>query len=184
MGQREIIDYLERRPEMLGVARTYDAAVTYLLGLDMASHGGFLCGFQELVELKAGRTSSLGWPVLLLHLEPGLGADSPEVDRLERLFAVLKEYVNVDCGGSLDRRRIYHEWTLMAQAKSGYNPDLIRHRQSPAPDTVTLAEAANLLGVSLDGALDLIHDGVLSASRIGGVVHISRTSIPATEDGH
>ncbi len=162
---------------MYGIT-TYDSATTYLLGLDLGSGGGALAGFQELVELKFGRPSSVYWPGLVPQIDPPVDSDS---DRLNRLFELLEEYLTVD-GGLHGRRRLYHEWVILAQGTTSYRPEMERFGSSPEPATVSLDEAAALLGTNRRGVLERIRQRELRYGRIEGDVRVLKESLASSPD--
>ncbi len=91
----ELLDGLEKRPGMYGISG-YDQLVIFLTGLHQGS--GALVGFQELVELKFGEPSSVGWPSLISKIEPVLADDASDDERRTRLLDLLREFVCFDSG--------------------------------------------------------------------------------------
>jgi excisionase family DNA binding protein len=159
---------------------SYTAVVSCLTGYDLALSGGLLDGFQEFVELKAGTPSSLVWWSLALRLDD---PDQPpparsEQEKLTILLDLLDEFLAVDHSGVHNRRRLYHEWVVMAQQQHWYNPDLIRYGSSPPPETMSIDEAAEALGIERQEVVALIQSGRLSrVGRLGSQVRIPRSSV-------
>lgn len=173
----ELLDGLEYRPSMYGVAKgSYESVVAYLMGLDQGSGGAALAGFQELVDLKFGSPSPVGWPGLVPQLDPPVGFDGTDDDRLARLFGLLREYVCVDAG-SRGRRRLYHEWVLMAQRTDHYRPEMQRFGTSPEPATISLDEAASRLGTDRADVLERLRTRELRCGRLGGDVRVVASSV-------
>jgi hypothetical protein len=115
----------------------------------LALSGGLLGRFQEVVELKAGTPSSLArWSLAPRLPDPGQPPPArSDHDKLTILFDLLDEFLAVDHGGDHTRRRLSHECVLIAQQQPGYDPDLIRYDRSPPPATMSIAEAADALGI-------------------------------------
>lgn len=182
MEPAELVHHLRRRRSMLGIRGGYDSVVAYLCGVKQGSGGGWLNGFQELVELKFGQTTSLGWPSLCLKLEPEIDPSDPDVDqqRIDRLLDLLDEYVTMDLGHS--HQRLMIEWVVMNQAGRGFDPDLNRYSVSPAGPTLSIEEVAAELGCDTSGVWDLIRSGGLRAGREAGVVRIRQAELDRYRD--
>jgi hypothetical protein len=182
----ELLNGLRDRPGTFGVQPdNYASLVTYLMGLDAGTEYGLLFGFQELVELKFGRTSNVYWSGLAPRIRWRDGDhEVPDSEKVTWLLDLLEEFFATD-GGIMGARRLMYEWTEMARSEPWHNPDLLRFGTSPAPETVSLETAEQTLRRTRSQVLRLVSDGRLRVGRVGGELRITTRSLTVeaeTED--
>jgi hypothetical protein len=105
-----------KRPSMYLRVSTFDAAVSFVDGYDMALSGGLLVGFREWLIVRVDGASNMAWTALVLLALEDPEAQGEQSVLIKGLFRVLEEFVAVrDVYGGL--RRIYaaHEKWLQRQ---------------------------------------------------------------------
>ena len=177
MSLAQIVAALRSRRGMWLVRDDYESVVSFLMGYQEGSSG--LTGFQELIELKYGRTSNVHWSTLAVSLrwaESEAGGPSEEA-KIAWLLDLIDEFLTIDAGETLKTRRLFYEWVMMAQTESSHDADLLRYSRSPAPEIVSLNVVAGRLGVDQATVLALVRERALSASRHGADVLITAESL-------
>lgn len=175
MDHRELLRSVRRRPGMYfgGSEPRFDQLVAFVTGLDLGSGHLVLDGFREFLILRQDEESSFAWSSLVLKqcfgeftfpLTPG-----QEMVAIEAVFDLLDEFL-AEVGGPWARARLHQEYLLWQQDHSPISLDLTRFSSSPPPPVLTLAEAADLLGVGIGEVLDLIAADALSVFRRGAQV--------------
>lgn len=175
MDHRELLRSVRRRPGMY-FGRSdlrFDQLIAFVTGLDIGSGQLVLDGFREFLILRQDEESSFTWWSLVLKQCFGEFTFplTPEQERtaIEAVFDLLDEFL-AEVRGSWARARIHQEYLLWQQDHSPINLDLTRFRSAPPPPLLTLAEAADVLGVGTGEVLDLIATDTLPAFRRGAQV--------------
>lgn len=186
---RELLRKVRQRPGMYGVGNNLREIHAFIHGLDAGTSYRLLDGFREFLILKTGGGENLGWPSLVNLLVIGASEhrsrspESPDEEQmvLDATFELLDEFL-AEMRSPHRRERLHHEFVLWQQSQSHYNPNLIRFSRSPAPDVLTVDEAAALLGVKRSAVFDLLAEGRLSDGRLGAEVFITTKSVHHLRD--
>jgi hypothetical protein len=127
---REVLESVRLRPRMYFGRPTFDVAVGFILGFDMARESGTLLGFREWMIPRVGDGNSLGWPLLVLYLlfpqdaDP-VAAASASAEReqaaFDGLFRLLLDFDDARRAPN-GLRKIFSEYEKWLQSQSWYGP--------------------------------------------------------------
>jgi hypothetical protein len=116
-----------KRPSMYLRVNTYDAAVSFVNGYNIALSGGLLVGFREWLIVRVDGAENRAWTELVLLELGDPEAQGEQSALIKGLFRVLEEFVAVrDVSGGL--RRIYVAYEKWLERQEWYittHPDWI-----------------------------------------------------------
>jgi hypothetical protein len=93
------LEEVRKAPGMFLIPVSYETAVAFLIGYDIALAGGPLCGFREWLVLRVGGWDNLVWSALVEKLlgEAGLVERKQTLEgqkkAVEFLFSLLEEFM-------------------------------------------------------------------------------------------
>lgn len=153
---------------------TFDRIVAFVTGLDLGTDGRLLDGFREYLILRLGEESSLWWPSLAIKTRYPDAPSRPTTPEEERaavdvILDLLDEFL-AEFPLERSRGRLHQEYILWQQQSSFFNLDAERFGRSPRPDTVSVDEAIDILGVTRTALFDLVAAGKLSLFRSGAAL--------------
>jgi hypothetical protein len=98
---------------------TYDAAVSFVNGYNIALSGGLLVGFREWLIVRVDGANNMAWTELVLLELGNPEAQGEQSVLIQGLFRVLEDFVAVrDVHGGL--RRIYAAYEKWLQRQDWY----------------------------------------------------------------
>jgi hypothetical protein len=116
------LEEVRKAPGMFLGSISYEAAVAFLNGYDIALAGGPLCGFREWLVLRVGGGNNLGWSGLVKELlgEAGLVKRKQTLEgqkiAIEFLFSLLEEFMTERDEHGVRRVYVAYEQWLREQS--------------------------------------------------------------------
>ena len=173
-----------------GPDHDFKQLVAFVRGLDFGQPGGLLAGFHEYLVLRLDDGDHLAWSSLVIRLavddaerfaRPDAAPLTPSENQaaVEALFDALDEFLT-ECELS-GAQQIHREYWLWRQHQPWFNLDLARFNASPAPETVSLDEAATRLGLKRAELLDLMVRQQVHPARVGPELLISEDDLASLE---
>lgn len=139
----EPLQHVRQRPKLFMSAVTFDAAVAFLNGYDVAQSGALMCGFREWLVVKVGCGNNLVWYALVLELAfPGaedprkqLTENNDHAAVIELMFDLLEQY-RAEAESYQGLRRIhlrYENWLRQQEWYGPGSPDWVEIRRPRTP---------------------------------------------------
>jgi hypothetical protein len=110
---------------------TYGALSALVLGYDLASAGGVLCGFREWLIPRLGSGSNLAWPALVLRItfpeesnpEEALRSDAEKDKRaIDGMFRLIDEFLATRARPE-GMRRVFFDYEQWLRTQAWYGPE-------------------------------------------------------------
>jgi len=161
---------------------SFNAVAAYVEGMNTGSSGALLVGWYEYLQLRLGERTNLYWPGIVIRVafgdaDPRKLEGQDEATAIEYLFDLLDEFL-AEVRGPWEIRRLFQEFTLWGRdLPDRVEDDLVRFKNYPPTELVSVDEAAALLGLKRSEVFDRIASGALHDARVGKDVFVRRSDV-------
>jgi len=115
------LEHVRKYPGMWFHPVTFETAAAFIQGFDAALSEGLLVGFREWLIVRLNGPNDLTWPPMVLMALEDPRADSTPQLLVERMFAILDEFVQARKSGGL--RPIFLGYEAWLNRQSWYTPN-------------------------------------------------------------